>query len=33
MYSGYSLTFDGAGLWNLCNGFARNVKVFGVDNS
>ena len=33
MYSGFGITFDGAGLWNFANDFAGNVIVFGVDNS
>ena len=30
---GYGITFDGAGSWNFVNGFARNVVIFGFDNS
>ena len=33
MYSGYGITFDSAGSWNFDNGTARNVIIFGVDNS
>ena len=33
MYSGYGIAFDGKGEWSFGNGYARNVKVFGVDNS
>ena len=33
MYSGFGVTFDGAGLWNFANDLAGNVIVFGVDNS
>ena len=32
-YSGYSVAFDGAGLWNVGNDFARNVVTFSADNS
>ena len=27
------MIFDGAGQWNFGNDFARNVAIFGVDNS
>ena len=33
LYSGWGIAFDRAGLWNLGNDFARNVVIFGVDNS
>ena len=33
MYSGYGIAFDGKGSWGLNNDSARNVIVFGVDNS
>ena len=33
MYGGYSIAFDGKGEWNFGNGSARNVVIFGVDNS
>ena len=33
VYSGYGIAFDGAGSWNFGNDFARNVKIFGVENS
>ena len=33
MYSGYGIAFDGAGSWNFGNDNARNVVIFGVDNS
>ena len=33
VYSGYGIVFDWAGLWNFGNEFARNVAIFGVDNS
>ena len=33
LYSGYGITFDSAGSWSFDNDFARNVIVFGVDNS
>ena len=33
MYSEYGTAFDGKSEWNLGNGFARNVLIFGVDNS
>ena len=32
-YGGYGITFDGKGEWNFPNDSARNVKIFGVDNS
>ena len=31
--SGYRIAFDGKGEWNFNNDYARNVIVFGVDNS
>ena len=31
--SGYGIAFDGNGEWNFGNGYARNVIIFGVDNS
>ena len=31
--SEYGIVFDGAGLWNFGNDFAKNVIIFGVDNS
>ena len=33
VYSGYGKVFDGAGLWNFGNDNARNVVIFGADNS
>ena len=33
VYSGYGITFDSADSWSFGNGTARNVTVFGVDNS
>ena len=33
VYSGYRITFDSAGFWKLNNDAARNVIIFGVDNS
>ena len=33
MYSGYGISFDSAGSWSIDNDTARNVKIFGVDNS
>ena len=33
MYSGYGITFDSTGSWSFSNDTARNVIIFGVDNS
>ena len=33
VFSGYGIAFDGAGLLKFCNGFGRNVVIFGVNNS
>ena len=33
VYSGYGIAFDGKGKRRLGNDFARNVIIFGVDNS
>ena len=33
VYSGYGIVFDGKGSWGLNNDSARNVIIFGVDNS
>ena len=33
MYSVYGITFDSAGSWSFDNNIARNVIIFGVDNS
>ena len=33
VYSGYGIAFNGAGSWSFGNDFARNVLIFGVDNS
>ena len=32
-YNGRGIPFDGADSWNFINDFARNVVIFGVDNS
>ena len=31
--SGYGIAFDGKGSWSFNNDFAKNVIIFGVDNS
>ena len=33
VYIGYGIAFDGLGSWSFGNDFARNVIIFGVDNS
>ena len=33
MYSGYGISFNGAGSWSFNNDSAKNVIIFGVDNS
>ena len=33
VYTGYGITFDGRGSWSCSNDFAKNVVIFGVDNS
>ena len=33
MYIGYGITFDSAGSWSFDNDIARNLIMFGVDNS
>ena len=33
VYSGFGITFDSAGSWSFGNDSARNVMIFGVDNS
>ena len=33
VYCGQRITFDSAGSWSFDNDFARNVIIFGVDNS
>ena len=33
VYSGYGITFDSALSWSFDNEFARNIIIFGVDNS
>ena len=33
VYSGYGIAFDGKGEWGFGNDLARNVIIFGVDNS
>ena len=31
--NGWGIAFYGEGLWGFCNDFARNIVIFGVDNS
>ena len=31
-YTGYGISFCGAGSWGFGNDLARNVAIFGVDN-
>ena len=33
VYSDYGIAFDGENWWSFGNGTARNVIIFGVDNS
>ena len=33
VHSGYGIVFDGKCRWNFGNDFARNVVIFGFDNS
>ena len=33
MFSGYGITLDSAGSWSFNNDTARNVIIFGADNS
>ena len=33
VFSGYGIAFDGGGWWSFRNGTARNVIIFGIDNS
>ena len=33
VYSRYGITFDSGGSWNFDNDFARNVTIFGVDDT
>ena len=33
VYSGYGATFDNACSWSFGNDFARNIIIFGIDNS
>ena len=33
VYNDYGIAFDGKGMWNFGNDFARNVVIFGVDDS
>ena len=33
MYSGYGIAFDRKIEWNFDNDFAKNIVIFGVDNS
>ena len=32
-YSGQRIAFNGKGYWSFDNDYARNVVIFGVDNS
>ena len=32
-YSGYGITFDSASSWSFDQEYARNIAIFGVDNS
>ena len=32
-YSDYVFSFDGKGEWNFGNDSARNIEIFGIDNS
>ena len=32
-YSSYGIAFDGNGEWSFDNGYARNIVIFGVNNS
>ena len=32
-YNGRGIAYDGEGSWSFGNGFARNIIIFGVDNS
>ena len=33
MYSGYGIAFDGGGELSFGNDYARNIIIFGLDNS
>ena len=33
VYSGYGIAFDGEIEWSFDNDYARNIIIFGVDNS
>ena len=33
VYSGYGRAFDGVGSCGFGNGFAKNIVIFGFDNS
>ena len=33
VYSRYGIKLDSASSWNFSNDFARNVMIFGVDDS
>ena len=33
MYSSYGIVFDGKGEWSFRNDYARNVIIFGFNNS
>ena len=33
VYFGYGIAFDQADLWNVGNGFSRNIVIFGVNDS
>ena len=33
MYKGYEIAFYGAASWSFGNEFARNVGIFGIDDS
>ena len=33
IYNGWEIAFDGEGSWSFDNDFARNIVIFGSDNS
>ena len=33
VYSGYGITFDSVGLWSFDNDIAKNLIIFGANNS
>ena len=33
LYTDYGIAFDGKGEWSFDNDYARNVIIFGVDNT